>query len=59
MIVTLTEQGAMVVDRAQQSYERVRLRVFDRLTNGELSAIDGAVTTLLRAFDADYEENNT
>jgi DNA-binding MarR family transcriptional regulator len=58
VIVKLSDEGAEVVDQAQQSYERVRLRVFDRLADTELDAIDGAVTTLLGALDADYEENN-
>jgi len=58
VLVRLTNEGAKFADEALSSYDDTRRRVFKRLGFDELEHIDGAVTTLLAALDADYEAHH-
>ena len=58
VLVRLTAEGARFADAALASYDDTRRRVFKRLGFDDLERIDEAVTTLLGALDADYEENH-
>ncbi|NNE72985.1 MAG: MarR family transcriptional regulator [Acidimicrobiales bacterium] len=58
VLVSLTPAGLRFAEDVKASYDDTRKRVFKRLTDGELDRIDDAVTTLLAALDADYQENH-
>jgi len=58
VLVSLTPEGVRFADDVKGAYDDTRKRVFKRLTDDELDQIDDAVTTLLAALDADYQENN-
>ncbi len=59
VLVALTPEGARFADAALASYDDTRKRVFKRLDFDELARIDDAITTLLGALDADYEEHQS
>lgn len=56
VVVSLTPAGVSFADKALASYDDTRKQLFKRLTNDQLSTIDGAITTLLAALDTNYEE---
>jgi hypothetical protein len=58
VIGRLTAKGLAIADRALASYDAIRRRVFARLSDDELRALDGAITTLLAALDNDLEERS-
>ena len=58
VLVRLTPDGARFADAALGTYDDTRRRVFKRLGFDDLERIDEAVTMLLGALDADYEENH-
>ncbi len=56
VLVSLTAEGRSFADEALASYDAIRRRVLDRLGGDDLERIDGAITELLAALDADYLE---